>query len=244
MKTFLLNAIIPFIVGGVPTTKGEIPFQVSLQDSAGHFCGGSLIKPDWVLTAAHCVDDWKPESKVVVGLLDQTDRSDTEVFSAKQVIIHSQYSSSTVDYDFALIQLSGNSTAKTVTLNDLEIDIPRLDSQDKFVVWTAGWGDLGNGQFPNVLQKVDVPLVNIADCNAEASYNGAITDRMLCAGYAAGGKDSCQMDSGGPLFTTETDGSFKLVGVVSWGEGCASPDKFGVYSKVNVVIGWINSQIQ
>ena len=236
----------PQIVGGMPALKGELPFQISLQDSTGSaICGGSLIKKDWVLTAAHCVDDWAKKNKVVVGLLDQSDRTGTETFTAKKVISHPQYSETTTDYDFALIQLNGESTFAPIALNDTEIAIPSLDSQDKIKVWAAGWGSMGNMfRFPKILQKVDLDLVSTADCNSAASYGGKITDRMICAGYKAGGKDSCQLDSGGPLYMTETGGSFKLVGVVSWGEGCAQPDKFGVYSKVNAVIDWISKQTQ
>ena len=120
------------------------------------------------------------------------------------------------------------------------------DVVKKIIVWTSGWGTLSSGSsaLPNILQKVDVPLVNTADCNSAAAYGGDITDRMVCAGLQAGGKDSCQGDSGGPLFASEADGSFKLVGVVSWGEGCARPNKYGVYSKVNIMVDWIASQTQ
>jgi trypsin len=241
MKSLLLAAIIPFIVGGQPALKGELPFQVSLQDSQGHFCGGSLIKKNWVLTAAHCVNDWSPSNKIIIGMHNRSDLSGTEIFSAAKVISHPNYSDTTVDYDFALIQLNGESTHKAIALNTAEIEIPALESANKIVAWTAGWGYLGDGSPPDILQKVDVPLVKTEDCNAEKSYSGAITERMICAGYSSGGKDSCQMDSGGPLFITE-GGDFKLIGVVSFGEGCGMPDKFGVYAKVNVMIDWITTQ--
>ncbi len=237
----------PLIVGGTDAVKGELPFQVSIQSASGsHFCGGSLIKKNWVLTAAHCVASWKPQNKIVVGLHDRNDKVGTESFTASRVIAHPQFNRQTLDYDYALLQLSGDSKFRTIDLNSTEIVIPDAGSQDVVNVWTSGWGALSEGSFglPRILQKVEVPLVTAKACNAPTSYNGEITDRMICAGLEAGGKDSCQGDSGGPLFTRQASGDFLLVGVVSWGEGCARANKYGVYSKVNAQIDWIAQQTQ
>lgn len=232
------------IVGGVPAVKGEFPFQISMQSSSGsHFCGGSLIKANWVMTAAHCVQGSKT-MKIVIGLHDQNDKTGTETFTAKRIIAHPQFNRSTLDYDYALIELSGDSKFRPIDLNKVELDIPKND--DQFMVWTAGWGTTSEGSYtlPKILQKVEVPLVTSEDCNSAEAYAGDITERMICAGLKAGGKDSCQGDSGGPLFTQQASGDFTLVGVVSWGEGCARPNKFGVYSKINVMVDWIHTQIQ
>lgn len=236
----------PLIVGGVVAEKGEFPFQVSLQRSTGsHFCGGSLIKKNWVLTAAHCVAGWQKTNKIFVGLHDQKNKVDAESFTSVQVIPHPLYNRSTLDYDYALIQLSGDSKLRTIDLNSTEIEIPEIGS-NPINVWTAGWGTTSEGSYalPNLLNKVEVPLVTTKECNAPSAYRGDITDRMICAGLPAGGKDSCQGDSGGPLFVKQSSGDFLLVGVVSWGEGCARPNKFGVYAKVNSVIDWIATQTQ
>jgi trypsin len=235
----------PNIVGGVDAIKGEFPFQVSLQSSSGsHFCGGSLIKTNWVLTAAHCVAGWNKANKIVVGLHDRQVLAGSESFTAAKVIPHPQYNRQTLDYDYALIQLSGDSAFAPIALNNQEIAIP--EDGTAINVWTAGWGTVREGSYglPRILQKVEVPLVTTKACNAPASYNGDITDRMICAGLQQGGKDSCQGDSGGPLFVKETSGAFLLVGVVSWGEGCARANKYGVYAKVNNQIDWIAQQTQ
>lgn len=230
------------IVGGVAVTKGELPFQVSIQSSSGsHFCGGSLIKPNWVLTAGHCVQG-SSAMKIVVGMYNQADKKDTETFTAKKIIAHPDFNGNTLDFDYALIQLSGDSKYRPIDLNKVEIAVP--EGQDKFMVWTSGWGTTSEGSYtlPKILQKVEIPLVTQTACNAADVYNGDITDRMICAGLPEGGKDSCQGDSGGPLFTQQASGDFSLVGVVSWGEGCARPNKYGVYSKVNVMVDWIMDQ--
>lgn len=242
LNVFAGTGFHPEIVGGVAASKGELPFQVSIQTSTGsHFCGGSLIKPNWVLTAGHCVQG-SGSMKIVVGMYNQSDKKDTETFTAKKIIAHPQFDENTLDFDYALIQLSGDSKYRPIDLNKVEIAVP--EGQDKFMVWTSGWGTLNEGDYslPQILQKVEVPLVSQAACNAADVYNGTITDRMLCAGLPEGGKDSCQGDSGGPLFTKQASGDFTLVGVVSWGEGCARPNKYGVYSKVNVMVDWIMDQ--
>lgn len=236
----------PEIVGGTDAVKGEFPFQVSIQkNGTSHFCGGSLIKPNWVLTAAHCVAGWSSNNKVIVGLHDRNDKVGTESFTVLKVVSHPQYDSQKYDYDFALLQLSGDSQFRPIELNATEIALPD-DATELPMVWTSGWGAVREGSFglPRILQKVEVPLVTPKVCNSAAAYNGQVSDRMLCAGLEKGGKDSCQGDSGGPLFVQRASGDPLLVGVVSWGEGCARANKYGVYSKVNNQIDWINQQIQ
>ena len=220
------------IVGGVEATKGEFPFMVSLQSSSyGHFCGGSLIKTNWVLTAAHCVQGGYLES-VVTGLHNLSQTAGSEKFKATLIVKNPGWNSYNMDYDFALIRLDKESKFAPIALNPNE-----LSGKVNFV--TTGWGMTSEGgNISDALMKVSVPLVSKAGC--EAAYPGQLTDRMICAGYEAGGKDSCQGDSGGPLVMGTGAGSY-LAGVVSWGEGCARPNKYGVYSKVNSVISWINT---
>ncbi len=219
------------IVGGVEAIKGEFPFIVSLRgDYGGHFCGGSLIKKDWVLTAAHCIPGGI--KKVVIGLHDQSQGTDAETLEVDSVIGHPDYNKQPQDYDFALLHLKGESKFPPAVLN-------RKALPGKVDLVTAGWGyTVENGDVENVLRKVTVPLVSAKVCSK--AYPGKITDRMLCAGLDNGGKDSCQGDSGGPLLAG-TGAARVLAGVVSWGEGCARPKKYGVYSKVSSVIDWIDS---
>lgn len=225
----------PDIVGGVEAKKGEFPFIVSLQTKS-HFCGGSLIASNVVLTAAHCIKDTYPieEIRVKAGLHKLADKN-AESFGIKDSIVNPNYNDRTHDFDYAILILNGRSSFAPISLAHEEIPLDDDHLKNPMAI-TAGWGTLseGGGVSP-ALMKVEVPLISAPAC--EKSYQN-ISDRMICAGYPEGGKDSCQGDSGGPLLV-EKDGKPSLVGIVSWGQGCARPEKYGVYSKVSAGYEWI-----
>jgi trypsin len=228
----------PRIVGGQEATLNEFPYIVSLHERGQHICGGSLIKPNWVLTAAHCVSGTRI-SRVLVGLHDQANLGAAESIPVARIVRHPRYNSSTTDFDFALIQVSRNSAGQTVLLNDIDLEISEAQGRQS-VATVAGWGEMRQMSIlaaASRLQKVDVPLVSSVTCGS--SYPNQITDQMICAGYPQGQKDSCFGDSGGPLVLRDPHGILRLVGVVSWGEGCARANKYGVYSKVSSVHDWI-----
>lgn len=229
------------IVGGGDAAQGEFPWMVSLRNkSYGHFCGGSLIAPNWVLTAAHCAKGATID-EVWIGLYSQKDSTAAEKIKPSKIIVHEKYTSvSTSGYDYALVKLPTNSSFKPVALVTEEIAISD-DPTEIINSVTAGWGDLSESgwQTPDILQKVTVPLVSKAVCNTKEAYNGSVNDTMICAGFKAGGKDSCQGDSGGPLLVHDADGVQYLAGIVSWGQGCARPNKYGVYAKVSAGATWI-----
>jgi trypsin len=231
------------IVGGVEAGPNEFPFIVSLQTNLyglGHFCGGTLIKQNWVLTAAHCIDPQAPLDRIYVGMTSQSQKGQAEVFTPVKQIRHPSYSEDTQDWDYALIELSGDSKFKPAELNTAVLNIPAQSSSNEIMATVAGWGVTSENAYniPDQLLKVDVPLVDAAEC--KKAYSNA-TDRMICAGYAQGGKDSCQGDSGGPLMIKNSNGDYILAGVVSFGEGCARPNKYGVYSNVKEALSWIDA---
>ncbi|XP_067004201.2 trypsin-1-like [Anabrus simplex] len=221
------------IVGGSSADIKNFPYQLSLQSGGSHICGASIISTEWALTAAHCVAG-ASVSRISLRAGTSSRGSGGSVHQAAQIISHSRYDSWTIDYDFALIRVSSPfSFGSNVAAVGLPSQNEEVSSGTNVVV--TGWGATSEGGWSaSTLQQVTVPVVSNSECNA--AYGGGITDRMICAGYTAGGKDACQGDSGGPLV-----GDGKLQGVVSWGYGCARPNYPGVYSRVASVRDWIKT---
>ncbi|XP_053095328.1 serine protease 33-like isoform X1 [Pangasianodon hypophthalmus] len=234
------------IVGGEDAAPGSWPWQVSIQSGGSHFCGGSLINENWVLSAAHCFPSIGAASiRILLGMgnLEGTNPNMQET-SASKIIIHQDYNSdNSNDNDIALVQLSSS-----VMFNDYVMPVCLAASNSSFPVgtnvWVTGYGKIGynvNLPSPKTLQEVQVPIVSNSDC-AKVYRPGSITDNMMCAGLAEGGKDSCQGDSGGPL-VVNINGTWVQAGIVSFGSGCALPKIPGVYTRVSQYQDWINSKI-
>uniref|UniRef100_A0A3Q2WN86 Serine protease 27-like n=1 Tax=Haplochromis burtoni TaxID=8153 RepID=A0A3Q2WN86_HAPBU len=225
------------IVGGQVAPVGSWPWQVSLQTSGSHFCGGSLINSQWVLTAAHCFPTTPTGLTVNLGRQSLRGSNPNAVSrTVTQIIKHPNYNSGTNDNDICLLRLSS-----PVTFNNYISPVCLAASDSIFYSgvnsWVTGWGDIGSGGG----SLVQVPVVGNRQCNCNYGV-GRITDNMICAGLSAGGKDSCQGDSGGPMVSKQI-GRWIQAGIVSFREGCARPNLPGVYTRVSKYQTWITSQI-
>ncbi|XP_026230166.1 transmembrane protease serine 9-like isoform X2 [Anabas testudineus] len=231
------------IVGGQVASQGSWPWQVSLQSSAGHFCGGSLINNQWVMTAAHCTILTSASSVTVyLGLQTQGGSSPSQqIQTVSLIIIHPSYNFNSNDNDISLLKLSS-----PVNFTNFVLPVCLAASDSTFYSgtdsWVTGWGaTTSGGSGSQTLMEVEVPVVGNRQCNCDYGV-GSITNNMMCAGLSAGGKDSCQGDSGGPMVSKQSTRWIQS-GIVSWGEGCALPNFPGVYTRVSQYQSWINSQI-
>jgi len=236
------------IIGGSEAQEDRYSFAVSLQDRIGHFCGGTLISPDTVVSAAHCGGGGYD---VVVGRHDHGDR-DGEVMSVKRELEHPDYESKTTNNDYMLIFLDKPVSVDNVKFASVTDNFVGVDE----AVTVVGWGDIdisNKEKLPDELQEVEVYTISNKECDdsegeidgSEDSYKGEITSSMLCAEHPKR-KDACQGDSGGPLVKKSGSGSreeFELVGVVSWGIGCAHDDFPGVYARVSTEYKWIKEEV-
>jgi trypsin len=222
------------VVGGGDASPGEYPSVAEI--TFGPFlCTGTLIAPDWVLSAGHCSNitagtvaspaHWPPQLiNVRVG---GSTRSDGERLGVSRVVMHPDYLL-TSGYDISLLQLSSSSTMAPT----------QVAGAGERSIWTAGtmativgWGVTSeNGSRPQRLQEAEVPITTDDYC--AGAYDDFDAATMVCAGFPEGGVDTCQGDSGGPMFGRASDGALRVVGSTSFGDGCARPGKPGVYARV------------
>uniref|UniRef100_A0A8C8VQI5 Ovochymase 2 (gene/pseudogene) n=1 Tax=Pelusios castaneus TaxID=367368 RepID=A0A8C8VQI5_9SAUR len=249
------------IVGGNQVKRGSHPWQVSLKRWQRHFCGGTIVSAQWVVTAAHCVLDRNLPDYLNItagehdlGVIEEGEQT----LPVKSIIKHPNFNPKRpMNYDIALVKLDG---AFNFSSSVLPACLP--DVGEKFnpgdVCTTCGWGRLSeSGILPQVLHEVDLPIIDNKECSRALSTlrNPIRGDTLMCAGFPDGGKDACQGDSGGPLLCRRKHGAWTLAGVTSWGMGCARSWKDnlrkkydqrgspGVFTDLRKVLSWIRENI-
>lgn len=239
------------IIGGIEASLGQFPYQVALvsdPDDAfqSQYCGGSIVSDRWVVTAAHCFD--ANDSYVMAGFTDLNNTANAQVALIERWIVYPTYQGATFDSDIAMLELATPLDLEACGSACAPIQITELGdplglSTVGNAAFISGWGDTtGLSEFPSDLLYAET---NIAECLTEGGYaESEITENMICASTAQFDKDSCQGDSGGPLAVMDDDGNYNLVGITSWGEGCASEPFPGVYTRVANFKGWIDYYAQ
>lgn len=223
------------IIGGEDTTIEKFPHQCSLQYNGRHICGGSIVNPRTIITAAHCriggasISDFS----IQVGSTKHDRDEHAQVLAITQFFKHPEYNSRRSNNDIAIITLE---EPLRITEKVKPIELPESGEMlaEGTLITVTGWGltKEGGKELPEALKAVNKPIISLEKCNK--LYRNRISLDMLCAGLPQGGADACQGDSGGPLVVNN-----KLYGVVSWGDGCGRPKAPGVYARVSHFVDWI-----
>ena len=233
--------------GKSPAIPGEEPWLAGLiyipgkSRGFGYFCAGTKIAPQWILTAAHCLEDIKPNQiEIILGRFSLAS-DEGDVIPAKAFYVHSQWQADGFfSNDIALIELERPSQAGAslapITAATAQFAEPGDMSR------TVGWGLLGflDTEIPEIPYGADFPITTEAACKAGYENEVSIDGRTICAGYLRGQSSSCQGDSGSSLTVKSDDGSVSYqAGIVSGGAGCGWISKYGVYTRVSAFNDWV-----
>jgi trypsin len=225
----------PYVVGGTRASISQYPWAVYLASSTGsQFCGGTLVKADKVVTAAHCVKGRAASNTRVVWGREDKQSTAGVVAGVTRIWVHPSYSTATAGYDVAVLTLDRNISSTYLPLATPTDTALYAAGTNALIL---GWGATCSGcSTSRYLLKATVPVTSDATC--KAAYSQYSNTSMVCAGYPQGGTDTCQGDSGGPLVA-----GGKLIGATSWGRGCALAGYPGVYARIASYYSVLTTQI-
>ncbi|ESO85340.1 hypothetical protein LOTGIDRAFT_95390, partial [Lottia gigantea] len=232
------------IVNGNDSPPCSWPWQVSLQRVGKHYCGGSLISPNFVVTAAHCIESYQYNFDFIDIVLGATKLSAKENMQMKRkikrLVLHNHIFHE--KNDIAIIQLD-----RSVNYTDCIRPICLPEQDEVFtrsdLCYAVGWGmKAWDTTFSNRLQEAKMTLWDTQKCNSSIAWNGAVGDTFLCAGYYSGFISTCSGDSGGSLVCQANDRHWKLVGISSYvAKGCNVPERPVVFSDAKFFTPWIQN---
>lgn len=258
------------IVGGTTAQAGEQPWIVSIHEKQQyqykHICGGTILNEYYIVTAAHCIDSpkspWKYQIYVGLHQLSKKHREPAKMYKISHLTVHEDYDGEMIVNDIALLRTKDPIRFERSARFVNGICLPYTNKDPSGWGLVAGWGfvEEGSGSASDTLEVVKVPLVSRklctlayeelseesdgsgdSDYSYSASQNYTIFDSQICAGIAE--RDSCQGDSGGPFIQRNKKGIHTLIGVVSYGEGCARRKYPGVYTKVAFYMDWLENNM-
>ncbi|KAM9390361.1 coagulation factor X-like [Phaethornis superciliosus] len=219
------------------------PWQAVLiaEDDDEWFCGGTILNEYFVLSGASCVNRSKG-LRVLVGMVDkEKEEPSRSVHRVEKIIAHAEFDTVTFDSDIALLKLE-----EPITFS--EDVVPACLPEEHFandVLMNQTFGilsgfgrDFFRSRPVKRMKVLQIPYVDRDTC--KLTLHAPVTENMFCAGYDKDGKDACQGDGGGP-HVTQYNGTYFVTGVISWGEGCGRPGKYGVYTKVSKFLPWVRS---
>ncbi|GFY45333.1 serine protease filzig [Trichonephila inaurata madagascariensis] len=240
------------IVGGRKSRYLRWPWMISLRRLEGniykHKCGATLLNQYWAVTAAHCVDGKQP-TDVVLRLGEHNFRRADEMHPHVErriyvMVIHPEFDQITYENDLALLRFQ---EPVQLQANIVPVCLPHdVDDITGRIAVVTGWGRLSEGDLPSSLHEVLLPILSNEECEQmyyEAGFKENIRDVFVCAGISNGGLDACEGDSGGPMVIRGKQGEWVLVGLISWGMGCAAPKQPGVYTRMSQFTDWVENII-
>ncbi|MBS4000003.1 MAG: trypsin-like serine protease [Desulfobulbaceae bacterium] len=247
------------IVGGVNADIEDYPWQIAIFSVGAdgkveeQMCGGSIIDPYWILTAAHCVDtDAHKTQKIVAHITRRSQPNQGQVIEISDYIVHENFDINVIQNDVALLRLAYPIDTSKIGSKSIRLLTPEEEQNGLIapgiMATTTGWGTTTyRGNAPDWLQVTSLPIITLETANQWfTETNGAdevneVTADMLPTGYEEGGKSSCHGDSGGPLFVKDNTDTWVLAGITSWGAVCGGAKQPAVYTRVPYFYDWIIS---